>query len=81
MNGYKVVHGYEVPNGTSDDAIKALRMLSENGVVRYRYDDGSSRAVAVELIEIADSVGIDTYSDFYELVLFDDHGKLTIDHE
>jgi len=78
MDEYKVVHGYEVPKGVSDDAIEALRMLSENGVVRYRYDDGPSKAVAAELAEIAGNVGIDTYTDFYELVLFDDYGKLTV---
>lgn len=84
--GVKRMHGYEVPDDTSDEAGNALKALSENGVIYYRNDDGPGLLVREELLDIAGSIGLMVFyferPSHYQLVLFDDDGatKYLVEH-
>ena len=67
----EVYAGYEIPKKTSRQARVVLDKLREKRMVVFDHDDGLSFLVRLELVRIANDIGLDLFEENYRIILID----------
>jgi len=65
------VAGYECLKTISPQTKRVLRKLRKTGIIVFQHDDGPTAITHEQLVETADSIGLNCYQTRYEVVLID----------